>query len=149
MRYVDGTISRLTGQRATVEVKINEGGCGRCHEVGGCGSQNISRAFCQKTKSIDVSNTLGLAVGDMVRVGIEERTIGAAATKIYVIPLIGILFGAGLGQFFMGSQASIIGAFSGLAIALVYSKAARFRSLPDPILVKPSVGGSQQQNNIS
>ena len=121
MRFVVGTVNRVTPTSATVSVTVEEGGCGRCHEEGGCGSQNISRSLCQKTRVLDIPNDANLAVGQKVRVGIQERDIGVLATAVYVIPLLGLLAGAGIGQFFSEGIGSIVGAILGMGLALVVS----------------------------
>lgn len=130
MRVVEGIVGAVDGRMATVEVAVPEGGCGRCHEVGGCGGQNLSRALCDKTRRIVVPNTLGAAVGDRVAVGMEEAAIGAVATRIYVVPLAGILCGAVAGQYLVaeGSLGAVAGALAGFAAALFYS------------VVRPSAG---------
>ena len=122
MRYIDGVVTALSAGRATVAVTVEQGGCGRCHEVGGCQSQNLSRALCQKNRLIEVVNTLNLSVGDPVRLGMEDEMVGDMATLVYVIPLSGILLGAGLGHWSGGEWMSVLGAGMGFIVAIAYSR---------------------------
>lgn len=134
MRYVEGVVSAINGEMATVDVAIRESGCGRCHEVGGCGSQNLSRALCSRIRAIKVSNTLGAAVGDHVHVGMDDSLIGAMATRVYVVPLVGILAGGGVGQalFNQGSVGGVLGALGGFLAALAYLALNRPAGVPSP-----------------
>lgn len=115
MRYVEGVLTEITGDLATVVVAVQEGGCGRCHEVGGCGSQNLSRALCGKRREIQVPHVPGAKIGERVRVGMDDLALGALATRVYVVPLVGMLLGALAGQalFDAGAWGGVIGAFGG------------------------------------
>lgn len=123
MRYVEGIVGEVKGGLAIIEVAVRENGCGRCHEVGGCGGQNLSRALCDRKRTITVANTLGVVVGERVQVGMDDVAIGAMATRVYVVPLIGILLGGALGQALVshGSVGGVVGALGGFAAALAYS----------------------------
>lgn len=125
MRYVEGRVCSIDGELATVEVKINEGGCGRCHEEGGCGGQNITRAICDNTKRIAVRNSLAAGLGDQVFLGMEERALREFATQAYVFPFLGLIAGAAIGQQFfvnVDSLGGICGGVVGLACALAWSR---------------------------
>lgn len=134
MRYVEGVVGEVNGGLAVVEVAVRENGCGRCHEVGGCGGQNLSRALCDRKKTITVVNTLGVAVGERVQIGMDDVAIGAMATRVYVVPLIGILLGGALGQalFSDGSVGGVVGALGGFLAALAYSAIRRPAGVPSP-----------------
>lgn len=134
MRYVEGVVGEVKGGFAVVEVAVRENGCGRCHEVGGCGGQNLSRALCDRKKAITVANTLGVAVGERVQIGVDDVAIGAMATRVYVVPLIGILLGGALGQalFSDGSVGGVVGALGGFVVALAYSAIRRPAGVPSP-----------------
>lgn len=138
MRYVEGLVTAVDGDTATVEVGVAENGCGRCHEVGGCGGQNLSRAFCHKKRHIVVANTLGVAVGNRVEIGLDDGVIGALATRVYVVPLLGILAGAMVGQAWAndGSLGGVAGALAGFAAAIVYSATRPYAGLAVPKMVR-------------
>lgn len=134
MRYVEGIVGEVDGGFAVVEVAVRENGCGRCHEVGGCGGQNLSRAMCDQKRTITVANTLGVAVGERVQIGMDDGAIGAMATRVYVVPLLGIMLGGGLGQALVsdGSVGGVVGALVGFVAALAYSAIRRPAGVPSP-----------------
>ena len=82
-----------------LEFEVNSG-CGRCNEPGGCGGVSLAQPVCAKPKSMVLTDTLGLAVGDRVRVAVPDELLSQGITRTYVIPLLllfaGSLVGAAL-----------------------------------------------------
>lgn len=113
MRSTVAIIRAVVGRQ--VEVEIETGGCGRCHEPGGCGGQNLSRAFCGGPKRYLIDNPLSARVGDRVHVGVEPASVRRAATRAYVVPLLATLAGAAAGSVF-GSAFGVVGAAAGLGV---------------------------------
>lgn len=125
MRQVEGTVVNVSERIATVEVTVHEGGCGRCHESGGCGGANVSRSLCASKRTLDVPNLLNAAVGDRVHIGIDERSLTDLANRYYVFPLLAFLFGAAAGLWALGSGSpvgSIAGAVLGGVVWFVVAK---------------------------
>ena len=69
-----GTIVDLDGDYALV--RLDEGGCGRCHEAGGCGGQRLEKMFCQTPPIYRVRNPGGARIGERVTVAIEAGVTG-------------------------------------------------------------------------
>ncbi len=61
MTDAQGTVIALEGDEAVV--RMDEAGCGRCHEKGGCGGQNLGRMFCSTSPTYRLHNPGGLRVG--------------------------------------------------------------------------------------
>jgi len=125
MRQVKGRVFALEGRLATVEVSISEGGCGRCHEPGGCGGANLSNALSSKLRYLTVENSLNFGIGDPVTVGIEEASVSEIATRVYALPLIGLIAGGAIGDSWLGAGGSapaIVGAVSGFLMAIAISR---------------------------
>ena len=72
---------------ARLEFDAN-GGCGRCHEEGGCGGISLAQPLCSKPKSLLLPDSIGLVVGDTVRVSIPDQLLSRGITRTYVIPLL-------------------------------------------------------------
>ena len=101
-----GVVTKVKGKRATVSFD-RRSACDSCH-------------MCAVTKDgmkveIVVENTLGANVGDFVTVEMGEKFVLTAATIVYVLPL--VLVGAGIGIGTLISElAQIIMAVGGLVV---------------------------------
>lgn len=115
---VVATIRACDGEFALVEV--SQGGCGRCHEKGGCGGQNISQMLCTTPKAYRVRNSLGAAVGERVMVAIGPGSVRRIANVVYVYPLVTAIVIAALGHHWFGEPGAIVGLLAGLAAAFLY-----------------------------
>ncbi len=120
---VRGVVRALEGGDALVEVE--QGGCGRCHEEGGCGGQQLTQMFCSGPKSYRAENTIGAGIGDRVVVATQSGSVRRTANLAYGVPLMGVIGGALIGTPIGGDPGAVVGAICGLIAALGY---VRFRS---------------------
>jgi sigma-E factor negative regulatory protein RseC len=109
------TISAIDGDHALVV--MDETGCGRCHEDGGCGGQNIGKMFCHSPRSFRVLNPGHACVGDRVNVAIAEGALRRGAMLAYGLPLLTLFGGALGGSVIAGESGALIGAVLGLLAA--------------------------------
>ena len=119
----------LQGPEGLLLVRLefeSSGGCGRCHETGGCGGISLAQPLCSTPKSIVVSDPIGLSVGNQVRVSIPDGMLSRGITRTYVIPLllffIGSLLGASVLPAWLPIQwqvTSDVGAMMGAGIGLI------------------------------
>lgn len=115
---IRAVVRAVDGEMAQVEVE--QGGCGRCHEEGGCGGQQLTQMFCSGPKTYRVKNSVGAVIGDRVRVGIAPGSVSKTANFAYILPLTVALAGAALGTSLGGDATGILGAICGLVIAFAY-----------------------------
>ncbi|MBT9522838.1 MAG: SoxR reducing system RseC family protein [Dechloromonas sp.] len=115
---IKAIVRTLDGKFANVEVE--HGGCGRCHEDGGCGGQQLTQMFCSGQKTYRVENVIGADIGDRVTIAIAAGSVSRTANFAYILPLTVTIAGAALGSFFGGDLSAMIGAGVGLAIAFLY-----------------------------
>ncbi len=115
---IRGVVRALDGNDALVEVE--QGGCGRCHEEGGCGGQQLTQMFCSGPKSYHAENTIGAGIGDRVVVAIAPGSVRRTANLAYGIPLLGAIGGALAGMAFEGDAGAMLGALAGLVIAFAH-----------------------------
>lgn len=123
---VRGVVRAVEGGDALVEVE--QGGCGRCHEEGGCGGQQLTQMFCRGPKSYRAENTIGAGIGERVVVATPSGSVRRTANLAYGAPLMGAIGGALVGMPLGGDPGAMVGAFCGLLAALGY---VRFRSRLD------------------
>ncbi len=120
---IRAVVRALDGNEAIVEVE--QGGCGRCHEEGGCGGQQLTQMFCSSPRTYRVGNAGGVEVGDRVMVAIAAGSVRRTANLAYGIPLLACIAGATLGMLIGGDLWAMGGAFFALVIAVAY---VRFQS---------------------
>ncbi len=113
----EGVVLRCVDGLAQVKVQ-RAGGCGRCHETGGCGGVEREQASCQ---AYLVGNPLGAQPGDRVLLEVPPGAALRAALLAYVLPLAAVLLGALVASGLWHSDlAGVLGALSGLSISLLY-----------------------------
>lgn len=115
---VQAVVRAVAGGDAVVEVV--QGGCGRCHEKGGCGGQNLTQMFCTTPKTYRVGNDIGAQVGDRVEIAIGEGSIRRTANLAYGLPLLSAIGGAMLGSALNGDFGAVLGTLGGLALSFAY-----------------------------
>ncbi len=115
---IRATVRSLDGDEALVEV--DSGGCGRCHEPGGCGGQQLTQMFCSGPKNYRVANPHGANVGDQVTVGIAPGTVRRTANLAYGLPLTATIVGAAIGMPLAGDLGAMLGALLGIGGSIFY-----------------------------
>lgn len=113
-----GVIKAIDGDHALVE--IEHGGCGRCHEEGGCGGQQLTQMFCGGQKTYRVANAIGATIGERVVIAIAGGSVKRTANLAYGVPLLSMIAGAALGASLGGDLGSMLGAAIGLLAAFFY-----------------------------
>lgn len=100
-----------------VLIEAEQGGCGRCHEEGGCGGQHLTQMLCATAKTWRLENPGGLKVGDTVTVAIAAGQVRRTANLAYGLPIFGLLAGAIAGMQIAGDPGAMIGGLAGLWLA--------------------------------
>ncbi len=111
---VPGKVVGVDGDLATVRVD-SRGGCGRCHEPGGCGGVQLTQVFCARPEEVTVPNREHATVGEDVMVSVSSAAFYRGVITGYGIPLVGVLLGAIVGSMLIGSDLGAI-IFSGLGL---------------------------------
>lgn len=114
-------VVRVEAGRAWVRVSDRQDGCGRCDEPGGCRSVKIAYALKAPKDVFSVPDTLGVTVGDRVRVCMQDGAPLRGALASYglgaCLVLIGAAAGHGLAATGSEDLMAMIGAIVGLSIA--------------------------------
>lgn len=102
-----------------VDVEIEQG-CGRCHEEGGCGGQNLTQMFAAGPRHYRLRNTVGAVVGDRVAIAIAPGGVRRSANFAYGVPLAALFAGALAGGQLAGDGGAMLGAAGGLLLAFLF-----------------------------
>ena len=125
-----GTITGIDGDYAIIQ--MDDSGCGRCNEPGGCGGNLLGKVFCGVPRTFRVLNPGNSAIGSRVAVVIAEGSIRRSAILAYVIPLLALFLGAISGSALAGEAGAIIGSLLGLLGAWLALRAAQRRGALSP-----------------
>jgi len=110
-----GRVVAIRGGKAWVQT-IRASACESCSARSGCGQRVLASASGGRANQILVNNHLQACVGDEVTVAIDESALLSASLLVYALPLLLMLLGAVLGQYWVPSQdaGAIAGAVAGL-----------------------------------
>ena len=125
-----GTVAAVDGEHALI--RMDESGCGRCRETGGCGGNNLARLLCSKPRTFRVPNPDKRAVGERVCVRLVEGSLGRSALYAYAFPWLALLLGALLGSSLADEGGAIGGAAAGLLVGWLSLRRAQRRDAADP-----------------
>jgi sigma-E factor negative regulatory protein RseC len=120
-----GTVVARDGERATI--RIDETGCGRCRQPGGCGGRLATRIFCHTPRTFSVPNPDGRRVGERVQIVLAGGSLGRSALHAYVQPLLALLGGAFAGSAIADEAGAIGGALAGLLLGWLLLRRAQMR----------------------
>lgn len=101
--------------------------CSSCHQMDNCGSGQVAKAIPHRKLIVKFDDNLNVALGETVVLGIPENQLLKSAWQVYFIPLMGLIFCAGLGEFISNNFAlthellsisfGVVGAYSGFKYA--------------------------------
>lgn len=122
----EGTITGLEDGFAVV--RMDEAGCGRCEEEGGCGGHNMGRMFCHAPRTFRVLNPANALIGQRVRIVVPDGAVRRSAIYAYGLPLLALFAGAIFGSMLAGEMGAIFGA----SLCLLFSWVVLWRSKSSP-----------------
>lgn len=102
------TVINYQNGYATVECLVNKG-CIGCSAKSGCGTASLSELTLNKRSHIlSLKSDTPLEKGDIVEIGISEKTIFLSLLLMYAIPLLVLLTSAILGTLFLTNELVIL-----------------------------------------
>lgn len=139
----EAVVARVAGKH--VYLVVGGGGCGHCHETGGCQSGILGRLFRSEPRQFRMLNSIGAAPGDHVLVRVAEGATFRAALLTYFLPVLLLLLGAiagnAIGEAGNGDVATALGALCGFAFGVLSALTLRntgIGRIEDPVLVRRS-----------
>ena len=121
---IEAIVTRTEQDHVFVKVNEQPGGCGRCHESGGCSSGALTQIFRSRScREFRLPNDIGAREGDKVMVSLADGVTLKAALAVYMLPVLCILLGAWVGTWLAGPAGSdrlaTLGAVTGFVVSLV------------------------------
>lgn len=116
----NGMIVAVDGDRAQVLTQ-RRSNCSGCRVKGACGTSLLDRLLGRREVRLDVLNPTDARPGDEVVVGVPEEGILIGSLVAYILPLIGLILGAILGQSAtdsVGASQQLLSVVGGLAAFL-------------------------------
>ncbi len=118
----------------------SQAACGGCAAAKGCGTKTLSSYFSKKTAPLRMVNDFGGTVGDRIEVGIRNSTILKVSALIYLLPLLGLIVGALIGDALNGSDFvamcfSLAGLLFGFYLSRLFYRSARFAASIVPVFL--------------
>lgn len=121
---VEAVVKAIDGDYAVVELTRRAGGCGRCHEEGGCKSVSLSRPFGTGCRELRLPNVLDARRGEAVVLRLADAAALKSALMAYFMPVVLVVLGAAAGAAVPGGDgtdaAALAGALAGLCAALAW-----------------------------
>lgn len=119
----EAIVREVAGLDAVVEMSNRTGGCGRCHEPGGCGGGSglFGQFFGSRRRVFRVANSIDAQVGDRVLVLLSEGEVFRTALAVYFLPVLLLVVGAFAGMAINtspGDGAAFLGGFVGFAVGV-------------------------------
>ncbi len=115
-------ITKQDGDLVTLEIE-RQTACSLCGQTRGCGNATWGKLLGHDQHRVEVKNTLGAKVGDLVMVGLEEKIVLNAAMFLYVLPLAAMLIGALIAHWtWHADLAVMMGSVAGLVIGFLITK---------------------------
>lgn len=114
-------IARVDKQ-ATLELERRTA-CGLCGKKRGCGNATWGKLLGHANHTFNAENLINANVGDSVIVGIDENAVLNTAFFLYVVPLLAMLIGAVLAEYFFDNEFYVmLSALLGLVLGFLWVK---------------------------
>jgi len=132
----------LEGEHAWIE-SLSLHGCAKCEAGEGCGGGIFAKLFGDKQFRMKINNSLNIDLNDNVVIGVEDSAVTNASLISYLLPLLGLSLGAGLGSYFDATDSelwTLTGALVGISLAFLFARmklnSQQFKAKYTPIMIK-------------
>ena len=121
-----GLVTQIEGDLAWVNT-ANKLSCSSCKVESTCGNGILEKYLAGKVFISKIKNELDAKVGDQVEIAIPVSSVTRASLIVYCLPLLGLLIGAFIGDYWFSSESgaivtSIFGLITGLTVTHFYNR---------------------------
>lgn len=127
------TVVAIDGEDALLQTQ-RKSACQSCSVKQGCGTSVLAKVVGRRSSQILIKNTLDASVGDELIIGIDDNALVKGSLLIYAMPVILLLLGALVGEFWAKSNnlnaelVSIIGGCLGFGLSMFFIRSILSRS---------------------
>lgn len=115
----EGVVVAVAADGVWIETQ-RQSGCQFCSSRGGCGVGIMQKALNRRQHRVRVHTDLPVKVGDHVQLLLPAAALVQASVLMYLLPLLGLIVGAMIGQSLLATDAGAIGgAVVGFAAVLL------------------------------
>ena len=122
---------------AVVETR-RQATCDGCSAHKGCGTAVLGKVLGNRRNRVTAIDEIGARPGDEVILALSESALVRGSLAVYLVPLLGLIGGAGVGEMLgvrlaaEGELLSGLGALAGIALGLLWLRAFTGRIRHDP-----------------
>ncbi|EGR0479255.1 transcriptional regulator [Vibrio cholerae] len=120
--------------------------CSSCQSSKSCGTGIVSKAFGNKTLFWRLQTTQALEAGEVVEIGLPEKSVLQSAALVYLLPLFFMMLGAWLGDQWLAPMlgfgegivilTAVLFIALGVWVAKYYAKVLELRSQQQVVLLR-------------
>ncbi len=112
-------VVELKGELALIEMQ-RQNACDSCELSGGCGTGSLGRLLGHRAQVYSIANDQNLQAGDLIVIGMPERSFLLASAMMYLLPLFSLFLFALAAQLFFhaGDGATALSALGGFGVGL-------------------------------
>ncbi|PVZ85475.1 SoxR reducing system protein RseC [Serratia sp. S1B] len=116
-------------------------GCGSCSARSACGARALNELLPESQHYLQLSVSQPLQPGQRVEIGIAEGSLLRSAILVYMTPLLGLLLGGGLLQWWLGSDAAaglgaVVGGCAAFGVARFLAKHLNQQTSYQPVILQ-------------
>lgn len=104
-----GRVVASHGDEVWVETRV-QSSCSQCgSQQGGaaCGTATLAPLFGRKIPTLRLQNTISAQMGDEVVIHVADQGVVVGSLLLYLLPLLALMFAAGIGQWWAGEGGAI------------------------------------------
>ncbi|THA10319.1 SoxR reducing system RseC family protein [Rodentibacter pneumotropicus] len=120
----------------------SQSACGQCAAKNSCGTSSLSELNGKRGEHIfTVETMMPLREGQVVEIGLEEKSMLFSALLMYIVPLVALLIATGLSHYISEnelSRALVIFLFTAISFVFIkrYTKKLRQQAKFQPVLLR-------------
>lgn len=114
-----GKVTAIEGDSIQISTELKSG-CSGCVQRNNCGAGILSRAFPNRRGQFNITSSESFKVGQTLELELAESALTRYALALYVLPLLSLLAGAGLGSWLQPAHEGLAIGLGALAFGLSF-----------------------------